>query len=64
MGSKQHYLQRVGAVQPNNVCVLAAGSTIYNESVVGKAMHAIGRGNVQIATKYFPAVRSERSELN
>lgn len=38
------------------------GLTIYNETVVGKAVKAIGRENVEVATKYMPALHGK--EMN
>ena len=41
-------------------CKAEDGSTIYNESVVGKAITAIGRRDeLQIATKYMPSTHSD-----
>jgi aryl-alcohol dehydrogenase-like predicted oxidoreductase len=34
-------------------------STVYNETVVGKAIQEVGRSNIQIATKYMPARHGE-----
>jgi aryl-alcohol dehydrogenase-like predicted oxidoreductase len=36
------------------------GSTIYNETVVGKAIASINkRDQIQIATKYYPAIHGD-----
>eukprot|EP00746_Dinoflagellata_sp_MGD_P003998 gnl/MRDRNA2_/MRDRNA2_107740_c0_seq1.p1 gnl/MRDRNA2_/MRDRNA2_107740_c0~~gnl/MRDRNA2_/MRDRNA2_107740_c0_seq1.p1 ORF type:complete len:387 (+),score=82.33 gnl/MRDRNA2_/MRDRNA2_107740_c0_seq1:184-1344(+) len=35
------------------------GQTIYNETVVGKAIQVMGRENVQIATKYMPKIHGD-----
>jgi aryl-alcohol dehydrogenase-like predicted oxidoreductase len=37
----------------------ADGSTVYNETVVGKAIKQIGRANIQIATKYMPKLHGK-----